>query len=198
VAISGVRERLFGAAERVLAREGPGGLTSRAVTGEAGCAKGVLHNHFADLDDFVGHLVLHRFQLLADEIAGLPTQAGAGSVTDNLTAAALTLLGSHGPAIASVALSRPGAAALVQEAWQQGAPGLDAIEASVAGYLRAEQELGRVPDDADCGALALAVVGTTHHLLMTAWPGSADPRGRVRGLIEALTAAFGTSDAAAG
>jgi AcrR family transcriptional regulator len=44
------REQLFGAAERVLLRDGPNGLTSRAVTAEAGCAKGVLHRHFADVD----------------------------------------------------------------------------------------------------------------------------------------------------
>ena len=45
-----VREHLFEAAERVLLREGPSALTSRAVTTEAGCAKGVLHRHFADFD----------------------------------------------------------------------------------------------------------------------------------------------------
>ncbi|MEY9997042.1 hypothetical protein ABIE67_009074 [Streptomyces sp. V4I8] len=36
------RQQLFDAAERVLLRDGPNGLTSRAVTDEAGCAKGVL------------------------------------------------------------------------------------------------------------------------------------------------------------
>lgn len=40
VAIRDVREQLFAAAERVLLRDGPSALTSRAVTSEAGCAKG--------------------------------------------------------------------------------------------------------------------------------------------------------------
>ena len=62
VAIRDVREQLFDAAERVLLRDGPSALTSRAVTTEAGCAKGVLHRHFADFDAFLAELVLrpHR------------------------------------------------------------------------------------------------------------------------------------------
>ncbi|MER7370837.1 TetR family transcriptional regulator, partial [Nonomuraea wenchangensis] len=47
VALRDVRQQLFDAAERVLLRAGATGLTSRAVTDEAGVAKGVLHRHFA-------------------------------------------------------------------------------------------------------------------------------------------------------
>lgn len=65
VAIEGLRERLFAAAERVLARDGAAALTSRAVTEEAECAKGVLHTHFAGLDEFVAELVLYRFRTAA-------------------------------------------------------------------------------------------------------------------------------------
>ena len=53
IALQDARERLFAAAERILLRDGPSGLTSRAVTDEAGVAKGVLHRHFADFDDFL-------------------------------------------------------------------------------------------------------------------------------------------------
>jgi len=45
VAIRDPRGQLFDAAERVLLRDGLSGLTSRAVTTEAGVAKGVLHLH---------------------------------------------------------------------------------------------------------------------------------------------------------
>jgi hypothetical protein len=47
VALPDPREQLFAAAERILRRAGPQALTSRALTTEAGCAKGVLHRHFA-------------------------------------------------------------------------------------------------------------------------------------------------------
>ena len=60
VALRDAREQLFDAAERVLLRDGPSALTSRAVTTEAGVAKGVLHRHFADFDAFLAELVLDR------------------------------------------------------------------------------------------------------------------------------------------
>ena len=60
VAIRDVRQQLFDAAERVLLRDGPSALTSRAVTTEAGCAKGVLHRHFVDFDEFLVELIRDR------------------------------------------------------------------------------------------------------------------------------------------
>src|SRR5690349_2129626 len=128
VAIPDARERLFAAAERVLAREGPAGLTNRAVTEEADCAKGLLYNHFADLDDFVAQLVLDRFETIAAEVRPLPGMAGAGDVRKNLTGAALALLGTNGPAITAAALSRHEVTQRVRQAWAEGAPGPGAVE----------------------------------------------------------------------
>lgn len=185
VAVTNVRQRLFEAAERVLAREGPSGLTNRAITGEAGVAKGLLYNHFADLDEFVAELVLDRFRGIAEQLAALPAQAGRADVTANLTSAALTLLGSHGPALAAVALTRPGAARRVRDAWEGGSPGLAVVEDSLTAYLEAEKRLGRVAADTDSAMLALAIAGTVHHLLMTG-SAAADPRARVERLVAAL------------
>ncbi|GAA1917280.1 TetR/AcrR family transcriptional regulator [Streptomyces sodiiphilus] len=167
VAIPDVRERLFAAAERVLVREGPAGLTNRAITQEADCAKGLIHSHFTDLDDFVAQLVLNRFRSIAGEVGPLPARAGSGSVTGNMTTAALALLGSHGPAIAAAALSRPKVTERIRHAWAEGEPGPATAEQAMSHYLEAEQRLGRVVPHADCPALALAVAGTVHHLLMT-------------------------------
>ncbi|MEU9042935.1 MULTISPECIES: TetR/AcrR family transcriptional regulator [unclassified Kitasatospora] len=185
VAIPDVRERLFAAAERVLAREGPAGLTNRSVTEEADCAKGLLYNHFADLDDFMAQLVLDRFERIAAEVAPLPGRAGSGEVRENLTGAALVLLGTTGPVIAAAALARQGATQRVRLAWEAGAPGPDAVEGAIVRYLEAEQRLGRVRADADCAMLALALVGTVHHLLMHG-DRSADGAQLVRRLVDAL------------
>ncbi|WP_197359337.1 TetR family transcriptional regulator, partial [Streptomyces clavuligerus] len=76
VAIPDLRARLFDAAERVLARDGAAALTSRAITEEAGCAKGVLHHRFAGLDAFVAELVLDRYARIAALAEGLPGRAG--------------------------------------------------------------------------------------------------------------------------
>jgi len=181
------RERLFAAAERVLSREGPAGLTSRAITTEADCAKGLLHAHFAGLDEFVADLVLDRFARAARQAEQLPGKAGERTVADNLCAVALALLAEAGPTIAGLTMARPVASLRVRQAWEAGAPGFAAIERSIANYLAAEQERGRLSAAADCGACALALVATVHHLLMTGWAGAPDPKPQVERVIAALT-----------
>src|SRR5690348_7382934 len=87
VALRDAREQLFAAAERVLLRAGPDALTSRAVTTEAGCAKGVLHRHFADFDTFLAELVHDRVTRLELQSIALQTSAGTGTVPGNVTGA---------------------------------------------------------------------------------------------------------------
>ncbi|MFJ6462132.1 TetR family transcriptional regulator [Streptomyces sp. NPDC091387] len=200
VAMPDIRERLFAAAERVLAREGPGALTSRAITGEAGCAKGVLHAHFAGLDEFVADLVLDRFAYTARQAEALPGRAGEGTVAGNLRDVALALLDSGGPTIAGLAMTRPAASLRLRRALEAGEPGFASIQESITRYLDAEQRLGRLAAGTDTAAVSLAVVGTTHHLLMTGWSGAPDPREQVRGLIAMLAGAAGAAsdDTAAG
>ncbi|MGW4163971.1 TetR family transcriptional regulator [Streptomyces sp. NPDC004788] len=186
VATPDVRERLFAAAERVVERDGPGALTSRAVTTEAGCAKGLLHTHFAGLDEFVAALCLDRFARTARKAAALAGLAGEGTVAGNLDAVVQVLFESGGPALSGLAMTRPAAAQRVREALAGGAPGFGAIQESVAGYLTAERDRGRLAGTVDPHSVALAVVGTAHHLLMTSWPGSPDPRQEMRRLVTAL------------
>ncbi|UYQ62828.1 TetR/AcrR family transcriptional regulator [Streptomyces peucetius] len=189
VAVPDARERLFAAAERVVTQGGPGALTSRAVTDEADCSKGLLHAHFpGGLDEFVAELVLDRFARTAALAAELPARAGQDTVTANLTAVASALLDSAGPALAAVALTRPGAALRFRDAMAAGAPGFAAVQESVAAYLRAERRAGRVAGELDPEAVALALVGTVHHLLMTTWSSAdPDPREQIGRLIPALT-----------
>ncbi|MEV8015510.1 TetR/AcrR family transcriptional regulator [Streptomyces sp. NPDC086554] len=186
VAIPDLRERLFDAAERVLAREGPAALTSRAVTGEAGCAKGVLHTHFDGLDAFIAELVLDRFARTAQKAAGLPGRAGSSTVPANLTAVALALLESLDPTVVGLAMTRADASLRIRTALADGAPGFAAIEESVTAYLDAEVRLGRLAAATDGAAVALALVGTVHHLLMTGWGEAPDPRERVERLVALL------------
>src|SRR5690242_1958854 len=91
VHIRDARQQLFDAAERVLLRDGPSALTSRAVTTEAGVAKGVLHRHFADFDAFLAELVHDRIARVEDQAATLRRSAGTGTVAGNLTGALIEL-----------------------------------------------------------------------------------------------------------
>ncbi|GGV78342.1 TetR family transcriptional regulator [Streptomyces gelaticus] len=185
-----VRERLFGAAERVLEREGPGALTSRAITGEAGCAKGLLHAHFSGLDEFVAELVLDRFARVARHAEGLRERVGQGTVAENLLDTALALLSSAGPTVAGLALTRPAASLRIREALVGGAPGFGTVQDAIADYLDAERRGGRVAEGADTATAALALVGTLHHLLMTGGPDRQNAQERAGQLVALLESAL--------
>src|ERR1700751_1325659 len=86
-ALRDAREQMFAAALRILLRDGPAALTSRAVTAEAGVAKGVLHRHFADFDAFLTAPAPARIALIDRQAADLRATAGTGTVTGNLAAA---------------------------------------------------------------------------------------------------------------
>ncbi|MFD7493520.1 TetR/AcrR family transcriptional regulator [Streptomyces sp. NPDC059832] len=188
VTIPDVRERLFAAAERVLEREGPGALTSRAITGEAGCAKGLLHAHFDGLDEFVAELVLDRFARVARHAEELRGRAGQGTVAENLLGTALALLSSAGPTVAGLALTRPAASLRIREALEGGAPGFDTVQDAITDYLDAERHGGRIAQGADTAAAALALVGTLHHLLMTGGHDRQNERERAGHLVALLEA----------
>jgi AcrR family transcriptional regulator len=187
VTIPGVREQLFAAAERVLAQEGPGGLSGRAITREAGVATGLLHSHFADLDAFLAELILDRSRGAATGVARLRSRAGLGSVTGNLTEAALGF-GAKVPIFAGLVRSRPALASRLDAAHGGGVTVLTAIEAEFAAYLEAEKRLGRIAAEADTQTLALAVIGTVHHLLSAGQGEQPDLHAQVGRIITTLLA----------
>ncbi|MBL1117228.1 TetR family transcriptional regulator [Streptomyces sp. 110] len=164
VAMRDVREQLFQAAERVLLRDGPSALTSRAVTTEAGCAKGVLHRHFADFDAFLAELVRDRIARLGHQSAALRDSAGTGSVTGHLADALTTLFESVAVAIVSLVTSRDELRARLRETTPTGVPLLMEATAMIASYLTAERDRGRIAADADIDALAPTVIGAGHLL----------------------------------
>jgi AcrR family transcriptional regulator len=188
VVVEGLRERLFAAAAAVLARDGPAALTGRAVTREADCATGLLYNHFGDLDRFLAEFVLDRLRPLAADAAALPGRAGRGTVAGNLTDFALARLGPGMLDTVRLALARPALLAAVPGAAAAERTPLGRAEAAVTGYLDAERRLGRVGPGADLDAVALALVGTLHHLLLGG--GDGDPADRVRGVVAILVDAI--------
>jgi len=155
---------LFAAAERVLLRDGPNALTSRAVTAEAGCAKGVLHRHFADFDAFLAGLVLDRAARIRTQAAALRGSAGTGTVVGNLTGALMALFGSVAQEMVSLLTFRDDLRARLRAAGAAGVPVLAEAMAMIVSYLAAERELGRVAADADVDTLALTLMGTVHML----------------------------------
>jgi AcrR family transcriptional regulator len=176
VAIRAVRQQLFDAADRVLLRDGPSGLTSRAVTTEAGCAKGVLHRHFDDFDAFLAEFVLDRVDRMDPQAAALLESAGTGSVADHLAAALTALFSSVAVAIVALITFRDELRARLRKTWPAGVPVLTEAATMIAAYLTAERDLGRITADADLHALAATLIGTGHLLFAdrTGTPPTAD------------------------
>jgi AcrR family transcriptional regulator len=168
VAIRDPRGQLFEAAERILLRDGPGALTSRSVTAEAGVAKGVLHRHFADFDDFLAALALASIGRIADMGVALRAAAGTGTVAGNLAAALPSLLGPEMLAMFRLVIARDEFRARLRAATGSRLPPMSEATALVAGYLAAERDLGRIAPTADVGTLAPTLIGAAHLLFADA------------------------------
>ncbi len=187
VPVRNAREHLFDAAERVLLRVGPSGLTSRSVTTEAGVAKGVLHRHFADFDAFLAELVLDRAERVGRQAAALQDSAGTGSVIDNLTQALAALFGSVALEIIGLLMSRNELRAQLYEAGAGRLPVIRQGTAMIAGYLVAERDLGRTAADTDVAALAATLMGAGH-LLFAGRQGVPPEPDEVRKIVSSVLA----------
>ncbi|MER5216573.1 TetR family transcriptional regulator [Streptomyces sp. NPDC002838] len=185
VAMRDARRQLFDAAERILLRDGPHALTSRAVTTEAGCAKGVLHRHFADFDAFLAELVLDRIARLDGRSAALRAAAGNGTVVGNLATALTELFDAVAVSIVGLVIFRDDLRARLRAAGSTGVPLLTEATTMVAAYLAAERDLGRLAADADVETLAPTLIGAVHLLFADRGSGPPDA-GAVRRVVSAV------------
>jgi AcrR family transcriptional regulator len=184
-AVPEIRERLFNAAQDLLLRDGAQSVTGRAITREAGCASGLLGNHFGSFDAFLVQFALDRFRRHVAALEALPSRAGTGTVAANLADATAALFTPEMIALARLMLSRPG---LIGRAVREAAgarAGHRVLEETFAAYLSAEQRLGRLADGTDTDAIAVVLVALVHQMLLMPPAGSRDPR---RLLDRAVTA----------
>ena len=190
VALRDVREQLFDAAERVLLRDGPHALTSRAVTTEAGVAKGVLHRHFADFDAFLAELIEDRIARLGRQAEALRASAGTGTVAGNLTGALAELFGSVAIQIVSLLIFRDDLRARLRRTRPTGVPLATEAAAMIASYLSAERDLGRIAPEADVDTLAPTLIGAGH-LLFAGRDGLPPDAAEVHKVVAAVLAGAG-------
>ncbi|MDH6222622.1 AcrR family transcriptional regulator [Streptomyces pseudovenezuelae] len=187
MAMQDPRRQLFNAAKRILVRDGPNALTSRAVTDQAGCAKGVLHRHFADFDAFLAELVLDRVGRLDALADTLRAAAGTGSVTEHLTGVLIDVFDPVGVAVVSLVISRDELRARLRAAGSTGIPLMGEASALLAAYLTAERDLGRLAPDTDVTVLAPTLLGAAHLLFADREAGPPE-RAAVRRTVTAVVA----------
>jgi AcrR family transcriptional regulator len=190
VAIRDPRGQLFDAAERVLLRDGPAALTSRAVTAEAGVAKGVLHRHFADFDAFLAELALDRIARIGAQAQALRAAAGTGTVAGNLAAALPELFSPAVLALVRLVIARDELRARLRAATGSRIPLVSESVAMAARYLEAERDLGRIAPGADISTLAPVLVSSAH-LLFTDTDGPPPEAPAVARVVSAVLASAG-------
>jgi AcrR family transcriptional regulator len=166
-----IREQLFDAAERVLLRDGPGRLTSRAVTSEAGVAKGMLHRHFPDFDAFLVAAVLEHLERLDAQSAELRASAGTGGLDENLASALSEALSPVAIRIIGLICCRRLLLERLRLTTPTGIPLLAETTKMITTYLTAERGLGRIALATDVDTLAVMLVGGAY--LLTAPDGGA-------------------------
>jgi AcrR family transcriptional regulator len=186
VALGNARGQLFAAAERILVREGPGGLTSRAVTTEAGCAKGVLHRYFPDFDAFLAELVVDRVHRLPDRGADLMDRVGTATIAANVARSLVEIFDPVAVAVVALVTARDELRVRLRDARSaSGIPLMAEATDLIAAYLSAERELGRLDAGADVRVLAPMILGGAH-LLFADREGPAPTREAIQTMSEAV------------
>ncbi|MFD9697527.1 TetR/AcrR family transcriptional regulator [Lentzea sp. NPDC059081] len=185
VALRDPRQQLFEAAGRVLVRDGASELTSRAVTTEAGVAKGVLHRYFADFDAFLTELVLDRIAQV--RAIGLRDAAGSGTVAGNLTSALTAGFDPVALALVVLVIARDELRTRLRAAGTARLPLVGEFTAVVVDYLKAERDLGRITAEADVDTLAPTLIGAAHLQFTEQKDGPAAPEA-VRKVVIAVLA----------
>ncbi|MDP0400373.1 TetR/AcrR family transcriptional regulator [Tsukamurella strandjordii] len=183
VAIDGVRQRLFAAAETVILREGAGGLRGRAVTTEAGVATGLLHAHFGDFEGFLVAYAVDRSFLLtaaAGEIESL-RPPDLGDALASLPQPAAT-------AFARLLAARPDLQGKAAEILGAESAGFAGLTDGVAQYLTAARDDGHLAATTDPAALAYAIIA----VLLRAWH-EGDREALWRPVIRALLSSAATA-----
>jgi AcrR family transcriptional regulator len=158
-----MRQRILGAAERVLRREGLGGVTTRLIAREVGCAEGTLYVHFRDRTQLLLAIVEERLPPWAEHLRLLTSRVGHRTVRANLIDVTRTALGFYDnvvPLICSL-FAEPELLASARKGASQRQTGPVAAQLVIGDYLRAEQKGGRVDPTADPAAAATALLGGT-------------------------------------
>jgi AcrR family transcriptional regulator len=160
------RTRLIDAAQRVMARRGVAGATTKEIAAEAGVAEGTIYNHFADKVDLCLAVVLQR----ADEMfRHLPAEGGKRSVRSVLVEVVeerLRVTEETIPLMSAV-VGDPALAAQFRERMAEDLKSRSPFDA-VADYIEREQAADRIGRGVDARVLTRLLLGCAfHHSFMS-------------------------------
>ncbi|GAA1875600.1 TetR/AcrR family transcriptional regulator [Pseudonocardia ailaonensis] len=143
-------------------------------------AKGVLHRHFATVDDLLVALVEERITAIERRTATLHDAAGTGTVVGIVSRVLVETIDPVVIGIVGLAISRD---SLRSRLPRRGLPVLPEVAGMLSAYLAAERGLGRISAGADPDVLARTLVGTGH-LLLAGELGALPDAGAVAEVVE--------------
>lgn len=162
-----MRDRLLAATARLLEAAEPESVTVRVIAREAGVSTGLLYNYFADRDELIVAVVLDQFRTQAVHAAELCQLVGTNTVQDNLIAYGRRIVGTATIPLARLLVSRSDLAHRIRVALEaDDQPGFDTLYQALAGYLRAEQERGRIGRGVDTAAASELLISAWHQMLL--------------------------------
>lgn len=156
------RDRMLDAAAHVMRTRGLARATTKEIAKEAGYSEAALYKHFKDKTDlFLAVLSERAPNTLAALLGQLPQRVGQATVRatlEEVARAAIAFYHHNFPMAASL-FSEPLLLAAHRETLRTRNAGPAHVGNAVAGYLAAEQRLGRIQPDADPQAAAALLLG---------------------------------------
>jgi AcrR family transcriptional regulator len=138
--------------------------TTKEIARAAGLSEGTLYNHFANKEELFLCTLNELPSGFVTLMRGLHERVGTETVPVVLSQVASSALKFYAEAVPMGAsfFADPELLARHRELLQQRGAGPQRANEAVAAYLRAEQKLGRVRDDADPEAIAYMLLGALY------------------------------------
>ncbi len=158
---SPTRDRILDAAKSVMFEKGLVGATTKEIARVAAVSEGTLYNHFRNKEQIFLATLMERLPNFIESIVALVHSAGEGEVEDNLRELLTTSLPFYTEALTMGAsiLADPRLHKQLQFELEQRRGGPHMGNVLLVQYLRAEQQLGRVREDAALDSISYMLLG---------------------------------------
>lgn len=155
------RDRILDAAAEVIQTLGLAKATTREIARSAGFSEATIYKHFSSKEELFMRVIMERMPTFVSLMKQLSTLAGQNTVRENLSQVATAALDFYGHSmpLGSSLFSDPDLLGALQTELKKHGAGPHRANGAVAGYLLAEQQLGRVRANLDCEATAYLLLG---------------------------------------
>jgi AcrR family transcriptional regulator len=188
------KERLIAATERLLCSQGLGCVSTRDIARAANVAEGALYHHFGDKAELILSVVLHQLGDFPEVLQSLPLKMGQNTVQKNLETVLESAFAFHyriAPLMCSLFADQD-LLSKVRGMMNERSMGPGRAAFAIAGYLRAEQQLGRVAASAVPETVAELLIAVSFnaalcdHFFSGGSEGEAKARRKLREAVRAL------------